>query len=202
VNASASPDALLTAIGKHCGGLDSAVPDTVDRNAANGRWLAAYTKGLTDTDTLSDFVYGELYVPLSVTGTTATFQRSWSFPSDMDAPVRSFALDFAKPFWAEFKVGKDVRTTQVVVKPGAAPETLSEHLMSTGEDSYRYEVALLDDVKQTGEFSLKTVGDRLILGWTCEVSATTPAKLVTRLAMLAEAGTVIGQKLAKEFAPG
>ena len=53
------------------------------RNTPDGRWLVKYTKGVMDVDALSDLVYYELYVPVTVKKTDEPIElaRSWTFPA-------------------------------------------------------------------------------------------------------------------------
>ncbi|HEX4307481.1 MAG TPA: ferritin-like domain-containing protein [Solirubrobacterales bacterium] len=73
---------ILGALGSRAG-VELALAEGDDREGADMRWLLAYTQGVMDTDGLSDLVYGELYVPLTVKPGSGpvTVQRRWLFPT-------------------------------------------------------------------------------------------------------------------------
>jgi hypothetical protein len=157
-----------------------------------------------DTDALSDFVFGELYVPLEIAGGAPKFVRTWSFAPTMADAVRQYALDFAKPFWAEFDVQGNIRTTRVEgldMTDGSPSATLTETLLEATHDGYRYAVSPIFGVTQTGQFSLNVEDNQTKLTWACTYTASDDVYLARWMAVLADAADVMQEKLATQFAP-
>ncbi|CAF1288401.1 unnamed protein product [Adineta ricciae] len=46
--------------------LSCGITASNNRNETNSRWLIKYTSGIVDVDALSDFIFGELYIPLTL----------------------------------------------------------------------------------------------------------------------------------------
>jgi hypothetical protein len=104
------------------------------RDAPNGRWLARYTMGVMDTDSLRNLVYGELLLPLSTHGTTKlVLRRSWDVRADMAATVAAVACRFDAPFWGDYQVHGATRTTT-----SASGATVTDHLTDQRPDGYRW----------------------------------------------------------------
>jgi Ferritin-like len=111
----------------------SCLPEEKDRTKANSRWVVKYTKGIMDTDAITDLVYGELYIPLQVIpdGRKFNIKKKWVFAPGMKDLVAGYTCDFSKPFWATFMVEGKVRS---IVLPSGIEiiETLADH------DTYSY----------------------------------------------------------------
>lgn len=174
-----------------------------ERSAPNARWLVSYTKGLMDVDALSDFVYGDLYIPLTATGRDVLFRRGWTFPAAMKEAVVEYACDFSKPFWARYQVDGDVRTVTV---PGldrdnpAAESTLTERLTSRSAAAYRYEQTGFPGMESfQAAFAVSADGEVASLSWQCEFRASTPDVMVRCYAFLAGTADAIGAALADHF---
>src|SRR4029079_8674768 len=136
--------------------------------------------GVMDTDALSDFVYGELYVPVTVqpTGEPIALSRTWSFPESMSAAVSGYACRFAAPFWAQYQVSGDERTTKL---PDGT--VLTDTLQAQEADSYTYTTTGWDGVTDAaGTFTLTAPAD---LTWSFSFKATDPQVVVAVLAAVA-----------------
>lgn len=176
----------------------------MDRTAANSRWLIDYTKGMMDVDAVSDFVYGDLYVPLSAAGGAATFKRVWSFPVAMKDAVLAFACDFEQPFWAPYKVDGPSRTVDV---PGLDPDhpqdvsALKETLIEKSPDGYRYDQTGFRQLASfAAAFESSSSGSNALLTWSCAFSSSDPQALVRCYALLAETAGRIEATLRSQFA--
>jgi hypothetical protein len=181
-------------------------PKAQDRTTPNARWLAGYTKGMMDVDAMSDFVYGELYIPLVASGGEVRFERSWSFPLDMHEALSAYACNFEKPFWDHFDVKGEVRTVEVKgLDPAnpAKPCTLRETLTGETANGYEYDQTGFPGMASyRGEFTVSLSEDRAILRWVCHFQAEVPDAMVRCYALLANGADVIGAKLGEHFAPG
>ena len=176
--------------------LGLALAEGADRTAPNARWLVGYTKGVMDTDALSDFVYGELYVPVTVqpTGEPIALSRTWSFPESMSAAVSGYACRFAAPFWAQYQVSGDERTTKL---PDGT--VLTDTLQTQEADSYTYTTTGWDGVTDAaGTFTLTAPAD---LTWSFSFKATDPQVVVAVLAAVATAAQQMEVAMAAEFSP-
>jgi hypothetical protein len=202
MSAAQGSNALLELLGQRLG-LQLGLAEVKDRQAANSRWLAHYTLGPMDTDALSHFISGELYVPLTAVfdGKPLSTSQEWRFPAFLREALAEYALRFDKPFWAPFKVEGNQRTLDV---PGkyTLVETLSS---SVPGKSYSYTLEGLPKVSHyTGSFSLETTGGDsggLTLVWTCKFQAEDVATAVSTLALLANAAQTMSAKLAQAFVP-
>jgi hypothetical protein len=168
-----------------------------NRNGANSRWLIDYTKGMMDVDAISDFVYGELYVPLTATGKTATFKRAWSFPAAMKDVVRAFGVDFTRPFWLPYKVDEARRTVEFRGLDPDNPDdvsTLTETLIAQSPNGYRYNQTGFPHLSSyEAAFALGDADNSALLTWSCEFGSADPHTLVRCYALLAgTAGQIEG----------
>jgi hypothetical protein len=197
-----SENPLLAALG-HRMGLSLGLADVKDRNAANSRWLAHYTLGAMDTDALSHFIYGELYVPLSVTpeGKDIRNSQEWRFPARMREVLADYAVRFDKPFWADYKVDGKTRTL-VIPDQYMIVETLTDLVQGT---SYNYVMQGPPGVSDfTGSFSIEPVqGDagQIRLVWSYAFRAADTNAAISTLGLTAGAVQAMSARLHEAFAP-
>ena len=115
--------------------LDLSKEDS-DRNKSNSRWLANYTMGVMDKDAFSYLAFGELYIPIEVTGDLSqdiTLTYSWAFAEGNRDLVGDYALKFSRPFWAHYdEIGENIRTRKF------EGEKLTETWKSLSDNSYSY----------------------------------------------------------------
>ena len=81
-----------------------------DRTKPNARWLVMYTKGVMDTDALSDFVYGGSYVPLKdppLTSRSNSVTGGLFLPKTAITSAEEYACEFRAPFWRKYPVTGD-----------------------------------------------------------------------------------------------
>lgn len=136
----------------------SCLPAQTDRSKANSRWVVKYTKGIMDTDAISDLVFGELYIPLQVLpdGKPFVITRNWVFSAGMKDLLGAYTLQFGKPFWATFNVSGDTRT--ITLPTGV---TLTETLLTADGESYSYAATGMPGIRNyTGRFSVSTLADQ------------------------------------------
>jgi hypothetical protein len=135
--------AEMSALIKGATRMGTELSSVSDRMKPNSRWVAKYTKGFMDTDALSDFIYGELYIPLVVTDSgKISLTHAWRMPGDLTAYIRSRTLRFDQPFWDAYSVTGQSRTTTF------GETTITERLIGTSESSYRYVIEGLTGVQE------------------------------------------------------
>lgn len=180
-------------------------PATVDdRTKPNARWLLTYTKGVMDTDALSDFVYGELYVPLAVTGADRPlrFRYRWALPAAAAASVRAYASTFAAPFWGSYQVTGNERSYR---SPDGS--IITETLQTQEENGYTYTVAgcPADDYRCSFSVSSDTgsseTGDNVELEWAFSFSCADPGALTNVVGAAAANAASMLAALTSHFAP-
>ncbi|NEQ64001.1 MAG: hypothetical protein F6K21_00435, partial [Symploca sp. SIO2D2] len=110
-----------------------------DRNQRNTRWLAKYTKGVMDTDSLLDFVYFELYIPVKpkIDGTVSfSFTKAWTFPADMTGAVKNYGCRFEKPILeSSYEV---IRNISRIRKESVFGVEFTETKVNDNDQSYEY----------------------------------------------------------------
>lgn len=166
-----------------------------DRTKPNSRWLAGYTKGVMDVDSIRDFIYGELYVPIAAqsAGAPITMKKTWSFPSGMEQAVAAYACNFAQPFWANYEVTGNVRVTD------SGSTTVTEMLTGApSPSSYSYSIAGFNGVASCSA-SMTATGAALT--WSVEFDSTDAQAIVALLTYAASSVQSMGAALAKNFAP-
>lgn len=135
------------------------------RNDPNSRWVIKYTLGMMDTDSISNLVYGELFIPIKVRPGTEPFtiERSWSFPDGMKNLVADYACRFHKPFWADFQVADKIRSTQL--GPEYDNITIKEYLESSDDqDGYTYTATGVKGIHDyTGSYQILENDDQITL---------------------------------------
>lgn len=197
--ASVGNDQVLHTLSERIGAALSV--STATRGDPNGRWMVTYCKGMMDTDALSDLVFGELYVPLTVqptAGKLARFERSWRFVGGMEALLAGYACQFHSPFWATFDVHGDTRTVTV---PGGGP-TIVETLRKQDEAAYSYSAAGVHGITgYTGSFAVTTERGAAVLTWSVTFIPEAADSLVQMLTINAGAAETMGANLAAKFGP-
>lgn len=134
-----------------------------DREKPNSRWVMKYTKGIMDTDALTDLVYGELYIPLKLipNGRPFSISKEWKFAAGMRGVLGPYACDFTKPFWAQYQISDRVRT--VTLADGLQ---LNETLIEQQEHSYTYSLEGVTGISQyKGSFHLVELPNAIALKW-------------------------------------
>lgn len=199
------PDKLLEAIGRATKLSLSMLQPDPDRSSPNSRWLVDYTEGVMDTDTLSYFVFGELYVPIAAAAGPNSFSRSWRFPAAVAAAVQGYACQFQKPFWASFKVKGDTRTIQVAGLDPADPNksvTFTETLTEASASGYRYAMTGYPGIlNYRGSFEASVAGDWATLTWSCSFDADDAVTAMRCLSLLAGSADTMGVALSQHFSP-
>jgi hypothetical protein len=176
--------------------------DTSNRDVSNSRWLMKYTMGLMDTDALSDFVYGELYIPVTLKPTDQSIEiyKRWIFPSNMKSSVSQFACRFDKPFWASFEVHDDKRTLKlpnyIIVEYLQRPE---------GNDSYNYTMTGIKDVVEfRGTFAIVDSGssnDQLSLEWRVSFKCYNTLAIINMLTIIVRDSQKMTTRMQDYFGP-
>ncbi|WP_225410772.1 ferritin-like domain-containing protein [Stigmatella hybrida] len=202
LSAGQGPNTLLDNLGQRLG-LQLGLADGKDRKAADSRWLAHYTLGPMDTDALSHFISGEIFVPLTVvfSGNPLSTSQEWRFPAFLREALAEYALRFDKPFWAPFKVEGNTRTLDV-----SGMYTLVETLSGpkTGQ-SYHYTIEGIPGVSDcSGFLGLEPVEGEpgeIKLVWACRFQAEGMGAAVSAFALLANTAQGMSEELSRAFAP-
>ncbi len=157
--------ALLDALHERCRLPLQLKPVTTDRNAPDARWLVCYTLGMMDTDALSNVVYGDLYIPLTVGSSheQVTLSESWTCPPGLEPVLKPIVARFGRVFWTETaQINGATRTWQ-------APDgtLLTETLLIQTETGYTYQLAGVTGVSAAaGSLALTTTDTgRVRLTW-------------------------------------
>lgn len=171
-----------------------------DRNNSNGRWLLNYTKGVMDTDSLTDLVYGELYIPLKIQSPDEqiSYSKTWTFKPNMKDAVLDGCCQFKKPFWAKFKISGKTRSTTL---PDGTKiiETLQSEVKSGG---YRYTMKGPKDLENySGEFILLTYKNRIDFVWNVSFKCSTTEAIQGILSVLGAATVQMTEGINKLFSP-
>jgi hypothetical protein len=192
-------NAVLKAIAERTG-LGLELSQIAERRAPNARWFVHYTKGVMDTDSLSDLVFGELYIPLSITaGGQIRTAKTWRYAAAMREVVAEYACRFDKPFWApDASVGEGKREFKL-----ADGTVLSESLNGTEQHGYGYEGSGLDGVTgYSGSFRVSEPSDdQVTLTWSVELSSEDPAAIVRALGIIGLAASAMTSAMSAYFAP-
>jgi hypothetical protein len=170
-----------------------------DRSEPNGRWLARYAKGVMDTDALTDLVFGELFVPVvaAPADDPIRWERSWTFAAGIRDVVADYACRFNQPFWAQFHVDGDTRTTRL-----ANGTTLTETLTNATPQSYSYSATGFAGVEgYEGTFEAADTAAGCVLTWRCSFRCTDSASIVTVLSTNAAAAGTMTDRLAAHLGP-
>jgi hypothetical protein len=147
----AGDNPILAAVAERTG-LHLSLKECEDRDAPNARWLVKYTKGVMDTDAISDLVFGELYVPLTVEDTDQPIALAshWTFPESIRSAVAAYACRFDHPFWAPFDVHSNERILEL---PDGT--VITETLREQKEDAYTYTMTGIEGVTDyVGAFTI------------------------------------------------
>jgi hypothetical protein len=190
-------DPLLAELGQRIG-AEVAVA-TAARDEPNGRWLASYTKGVMDTDALSYLVFGELYAPLTArpVGEPLRFSRKWRFVAGMEDLLAAYACRFGAPFWGDYKVAGNTRTTTL---PDGT--TIEETLTEQEPRSYHYTAAGVPGVGEyKAGFVVTTEPNAAVLTWSASFTAGDGQSVVRMLGLDGAAAAVMEDALAGHFAP-
>jgi len=165
---------VLDAIATTCGlSLQPARVD--DRTEPNARWLVTYTQGMMDTDALSDFIYGELYVPLAPSDANQPlhFRYRWAIPGAEVASVKAYACTFAAPFWRPYQVAGNERSYQ-----SSDGSVITETLTAAAKNGYTYTVEGYPASDYRCSFSVSSDADDAVrLEWTLLFSCADPGDI-------------------------
>jgi hypothetical protein len=189
-----------------------------DRDRPNGRWLVRYTKGVMDTDALSDMVFGEIFIPLTVRAVSdrVAASRSWRFAASMRDLVLTHAGRFDRPFWGKYTFPHDKQRgfdypVRERSSPGAAPPTLSiiEQLVSVDENGYTYVTESWPGISRLEAHLSVSVpaDDRVTLTWAVELKpaqGSEDARASATMRVLGWLGVTADEmmaRLSEEFVP-
>ena len=193
---------VLDEIAEKTRGLRLRPASVADRSEPNARWLVTYAKGMMDTDALSDFIFGELYVPLEVSAAPdqpLQFCYRWSLPGADITTVRKYACSFADPFWRHYQPAGNQRSYQ---SPGGS--VIIEARMSEDENGYKYRVVEGYPASDYQcEFSVSTdTEDNVQLEWAFSFSCDDPGHVTSVVAAAAADAALMLAALTSRFSPG
>ncbi len=144
-----------------------------DRNQPNARWLTKYTKGVMDTDSLLDFVYFELYIPVKpgIDGDVSfNFTKAWTFPEEIQDAVKEYGCRFENPILADSYT--DIESTTRTRNESVFGVEFTETKGTFDDSSYEYSSEISLDggssvTIQPGKFELTSIPNDLVqLKWT------------------------------------
>jgi hypothetical protein len=193
---------VLEEIAKTCGvSVRSAIAD--DRTKPNARWLVTYAKGVMDTDALSDFVYGELYVPLAVSRASQrhSFDYRWSLPGAANASVKAYACRFAKPFWLPaYQFDEERNERSYKLSDGT---DITETCVRGNDNHYTYKVKGHPVRNYECSFSVPTDADDYVqqVVWTFSFSSADPGDITRVVAAAAADAASMLAALKSRFSP-
>jgi hypothetical protein len=179
-------------------GMKLEVKDEKDRKKANSRWLIGYTKGIMDTDAISDFIYGDIYIPLDVKPGTENIllEKIWEFEPEMKDLIVHYACNFQKPFWAVYQVNGDTRILE------SGDLKLTEKLVDQNDAAYRYELSGLDGLSNyTGYFQTTQDNNKIRLKYSASFRCTDPSGIVNVCNYFGNVIQAMEQSLKKQFSP-
>ncbi|MCH7801240.1 MAG: hypothetical protein IIC24_06815, partial [Chloroflexi bacterium] len=198
---------ILTAIAERTN-LNLRVGDGegTDRKSPNSRWLAKYTQGVMDVDALSNLVFGEVFIPVTVKADDKPieFHRRWTYPETMKSAVAEYACRFDSPFWGNFdpvSSGDRTRTrtlpdgTVITETEVAHDDTWYEYTISgiEGVSDFVGEFRLIDSGESDGEVTLERK-----VRFKCEQS-----EIIVKIAsMIAQDNQQMTDKMTGHFSPG
>ncbi len=134
-----------------------------DREKPNSRWLIKYTKGVMDTDAITDLVFGELFIPVIAKKTEkkVSFTRSWEFNLFLYEPLRSYCLKFKKPFWTnEYEVDDSTRKINV------DKTTVIETILQQDANRYSYSSSGFENIREfENSLQLEQINGKIIFTW-------------------------------------
>jgi hypothetical protein len=184
-------------------GLDIAVvtpKSSKDRGNPNSRWLVRYSKGVMDTDALSDFSWGELYIPVAIAPSKGpgAFRRTWSFPAVLSDDLAGFACDFGKPFWSkDYEVKNDARTFKT-----SDGTIIKEILKSKTSSGYQYELSGFKNLATAeGSFGVEIIEDYAQLTWRLGFSAADDSTIMAMLRLATKTTDAVTAALAVRYSP-
>jgi hypothetical protein len=180
-------------------GLQLGVSYTGARYAPNSRWLVKYACGVMDVDALSNLVFGELFIPVTIAQAPGPIKLAerWAFPASMQDVVSAFGCQFSKPFWADYQVAGNTRT--LTSAEGTIVETLQP---PTSVSAYSYTLSGLAGVTSCQcRFEAAVTGAETALTWSAVLSCSDPARALNAVAWVSGAGQSMKAALMKYFQP-
>ncbi|CAF1278879.1 unnamed protein product [Adineta ricciae] len=150
-------------------GLSCSLVDDPNRKTSNSRWLAKYTLGAMDTDALSNFIFGELYMPLKVTKSDKEIQfvKTWVYTNSLFQTIAEFACRFDKPFWNSDYQIVDNQTRTLIVEDGNDKINLTETCTNANGAGYEYTQDGFKGVQNCRQYSRVEdyLKDKMKLSW-------------------------------------
>lgn len=180
--------------------------DSRDRQKPNARWLVRYTAGVMDTDALANLVYGDVYIPLTLSldanGGTKPVQlaKRWTFaPGTRDA-VAAVTLDFATPFWATYTVASNRQQRNLLLPSG---QLWVEDLTTAGADSYAYSGSGLPGLtRYQARFALSVSPAGVVeLAWSVEFTGGTNDAILDAVLFFTRQAESMQSALQSRFTP-
>lgn len=184
-------------------GLHLSLTEQEDRDAPNARWLAKYTKGVMDTDAISDLVFGELYVPVTVEATDQpiALASDWTFPESMRSAVAAYACRFDHPFWAPFDVRNNERILEL---PDGT--VITETLREQREDAYTYTMTGIEGMTDyVGTLALSGAegsAGEVKLEWQVAFKGDAASAILNMMRVVGQAAEQMRAALTRHFTPG
>jgi Ferritin-like len=191
---------VLDEIAEKTRGLRLRPATVADRSKPNARWLVTYAKGMMDTDALSDFIFGELYVPLEVSAPLdqpLQFCYRWSLPSADITAVREYACRFTAPFWRHYQSAADQRSYQ-----SSGGSVITEVRISADENGYKYRVEGYPASDYLCVFSVSMDTEKNVqLEWAFSFSCDDPGHVRSVVAAAAADAALMLTALTSRFSP-
>jgi hypothetical protein len=200
-------DELLSGVAGKIG-LQLAIPGTGARSRPNSRWVIKYACGSLDVDALSNLVYGELFLPVTIQQVTGpiVFSKQWKFPASVFEAVIAFAARFDIPFWTppgnpspkyEFNgLSRTVQFQDVTISESVEPE----HTAQPG--CYSYSISGFAGLTSSLCSIACTQDDTgTTLEWKVSLEMSDPGSAFVALAYLTSTAEQMSQALTEHFRP-
>lgn len=184
-------------------GLPLTLSQVKDRNMPNSRWLNVYCLAAMDTDALTNVVYGDLYIPLTLMEVNKDkeykIEKKWIFPAGSRDIVYSFTSDFCKCFWVPTGCACATdKHTRTINTPDAV---ITETYVKNNGDGYEYSLAGVDGASKYHGAMMTTENDKreVVFIWTCTYQCENAESILRMSAIMAGAANGMNAAFNKLF---
>ncbi|UJR24392.1 hypothetical protein I4U23_005769 [Adineta vaga] len=188
-------------------GLSCSIFDDENRNATNSRWLIKYTLGMMDTDALSSFVFGELYVPLNIAkpNKQIKFSKEWLYNIDLYQAIASFGCSFTKPFWRSDYIIQDKQTRTLAIKINKKDEIIliERCVQDFGTSGYEYTQEGFKGIKNCHQYIKleHDIHNKTKFTWMIIFEAENAESVVYMTNFFGEQSAMVNEALQNNFTP-
>lgn len=182
-------------------GLSCDIVVNEDRKDTNTRWLIKYCLGIMDTDALSNFIFGELYIPLKVltTGQQIKLNRNWTYAFNLLQVIQQYACQFDKTFWRnDYTINGNTRTLKI--KEGTI--TLTETCEEKNDNGYKYKQEGFNGITNCSQtVQVESANGNTNFTWFITFTPTSTEALLNMTNFFGQQSALINEALEKAFTP-